>query len=308
MYGVFYEEYGTPDVLKFGELPEPKIGPDSVLVKLKAAAVNPVDWKIMAGYLDSLFYSYFPIIPGWDLAGIVETVGPAVTDFRPGDKVFGYARLDFLKTGTFAEKISVPSRILSQMPSGISFDQAASVPLAGLTAYQALVHSINVQKNETVFIGGGAGGVGSFAIQIARALGANVIASASKRNHTFIEKMGATPVRYGPELKNDLEALGSLNVDAFFDVYGGEDYLAGLSLLHDFSRVASIAELKAKEVGGNYVFVHPSSQDLDALATLITSGELTPIIAETFSLRDVSKAFELSKTRHAQGKIVIHID
>ncbi|WP_229868307.1 alcohol dehydrogenase catalytic domain-containing protein, partial [Streptomyces chryseus] len=137
MKAIIYRTYGAPDVLEYADVPNPKLGPDAVLVRVRAAAVNPVDWKIQAGYLDSALDAVFPVVPGWDVAGVVEQVGVGVTEFAPGDEVMGYVREDFVSRGTFAEYVAAPVRTLARKPAALTFEQAAGLPLAGLTAYQA---------------------------------------------------------------------------------------------------------------------------------------------------------------------------
>lgn len=307
MKAVYYETYGGTETLRYGTLPEPKLGRDSVMVNIKATSVNPVDWKIMAGYLDGIMYSIFPIIPGWDVAGVVEAVGSAVTEFAQGDEVFGYVRMDFVHGGSFAEKIAAPVRTLALKPSSLSWEQAAAIPLAGLTAYQGLKHALQIHSGDTVLISGGSGGVGTFAIQIAKALGARVIATASPNNHDFLRELGAEPASYGPDSLNELSQVSQGGVDAFFDLYGGDGLNDGLSLLKDKSRIASVADLKAKDTGGKYVFVRPSTNDLKALSNLVENRQLTPIIAEVFELKDAALAFDLSLKGHTRGKIVVQV-
>lgn len=193
MKAITYRTYGGPDVLEYGDVPDPKLGPDTVLIRVKAASVNPVDWKIQAGYLDGVMDTVFPVIPGWDVAGVVEEAGVGVTEFAPGDEVIGYAREDFVSRGTFAEYVAAPVRTLARKPVGLSFEEAAGLPLAGLTAYQALTRALNVGSGDTVLVHAAAGGVGSLAVQIARALGARVIGTASERNHDYLRGLGAEP-------------------------------------------------------------------------------------------------------------------
>lgn len=200
MKAITYQRYGSPDVLEYGDVPEPKLGADAVLVRVRAAAVNPVDWKIQAGYLDSVLDAVFPVIPGWDVAGVVEQVGVGVTEYAPGDEVIGYVREDMVGRGTFAEYVAAPVRTLAHKPAALDFEQAAGLPLAGLTAYQALTGALEIKPGETVLVHAAAGGVGSLAVQIARALGARVIGTASERNHDYLRTLGAEPVSYGEGL------------------------------------------------------------------------------------------------------------
>lgn len=148
MKAIALSEYGGPDVLAPVELADPKVGPDSVLVRAVAAAVNPVDAKIRQGFLDGVFDSYFPLIPGWDVAGIVERIGPAVSEFAVGDEVVAYVRKDHIQYGTYAELVSCPVRTLARRPIAVGYEQSAALPLAGLTAYQILARALHVSSDE----------------------------------------------------------------------------------------------------------------------------------------------------------------
>jgi NADPH:quinone reductase-like Zn-dependent oxidoreductase len=220
---IVMNEYGGPDVLKLtNEAPEPKVGPDFVLVRVKAAGVNPVDWKIREGKLDGLFQTDFPVIPGWDLAGVVERAGPAVSEFSPGDEVIGYVREDHVGRGTYAELVAAPVRTLGRKPGRLSWAEAAGLPLAGLTAYQALTKALGVNEDDTVLIHAASGGVGSFAVQIAVAKGAQVIGTASPDNHDYLRKLGAEPIAYGDGLADRVRRISPGGVSAALDLVGGE--------------------------------------------------------------------------------------
>ena len=179
MRGVAYDGFGGLDVLRLRtDLPEPPVGPDTVLVRVHAAGVNPVDIGIREGNLAGFFPHHFPIIPGWDVAGVVEAAGPAVTAFASGDEVFGYVRRDDVQWGATADLVPVPERCLGPKPASLSFAEAGALPLAGLTAYQALSWVLNLTEGDRVLITRGSGGVGSAAVQIAVALGAEVVTTA----------------------------------------------------------------------------------------------------------------------------------
>src|SRR5699024_4410622 len=218
----------------------PKVGPDAVLVNVRSTSVNPVDWKMMAGYLEPAMDIVFPVIPGWDVAGIVESVGPAVTEFAAGDEVFGYVRKDFVQGGTFAEQVAAPLRTLARKPATASFRESGALPLVGLTAYQALVHALDVRAGDTVLIHGASGGVGSLAVQIAVARGAVHIGTSSQSHHEYVRKLGATPVTYGDGLRDRIEKEAPDGVTAAFDLYGGDAIDVSKQLLSDKRRIASI--------------------------------------------------------------------
>lgn len=207
MKAISYASYGGPEVLELTEMPEPRVGPDSVLVKVRAAAVNPVDWKCREGYLDQILAPVFPVVPGWDVSGVVVRPGAAVPEFAVGDEVIGYVREDFLSRGTFAEYVAAPVRALARKPRNLSFEEAAGLPLAGLTAYQVLYRVLRVKRGDTVLVHAAAGGVGSIAVQLAAHLGARVLGTASERNHDFVRSLGGEPVAYGDGLAERLREL-----------------------------------------------------------------------------------------------------
>ncbi|MFD8702718.1 NADP-dependent oxidoreductase [Kitasatospora sp. NPDC059648] len=307
MKAITYRGYGGPDVLEYGEVPEPKLGPDSVLVRVAAASVNPVDWKIQAGYLDSALDVVFPVIPGWDVAGVVERVGVGVTEFAPGDDVIGYVREDMVRRGTFAEYVAAPVRTLARKPANLDFTQAAGLPLAGLTAYQALTRTLGLKPGETVLVHAAAGGVGSLAVQIAVALGARVIGTAGERNHDYLRTLGAEPVAYGEGLADRVRALAPDGVDAVLDLVGGEALQISPALLSDGGRLASVADGAVLALGGRYVFVRPDVADLTALTDLAESGRLTVEVAATFPLERAADAQRLNAAGHTRGKIVVTV-
>ncbi|MFE2381431.1 NADP-dependent oxidoreductase, partial [Streptomyces misionensis] len=199
MKAIALDTYGSPDDLRLVELPEPKVAPGEVLVRVKAAGVNPVDWKLGAGMLDAVMETRFPLISGWDVAGVVERVGFDATEFAVGDEVYGYIRKDWAQNGAYAELVSAPVRTLAKKPASLSWEEAAGVPLAGLTAYQS-IERLGVDRGDVVLVHAAAGGVGSLGVQIAVARGARVIGTASERNHEFLRSLGAEPVTYGEGL------------------------------------------------------------------------------------------------------------
>jgi len=307
MKAITYRSYGGPEVLEYTDRPEPKLGPDSVLVKVRAASVNPVDWKIQAGYLDGAMDAVFPVIPGWDVAGVVEKAGAAITEFAPGDEVIGYVREDMVGRGTFAEYIAAPIRTLARKPANLSFEEAAGLPLAGLTGYQALTGALDVHAGDTVLVHAAAGGVGSLAVQIARALGARVIGTASERNHDFLRSLGAEPVRYGEGLAERVRELAPNGVDAVLDLIGGDALQVSPGLLAQGGRLASIADGAVLGLGGHYVFVRPDAEDLAALTALAEKGLLRVEIAATFPLERAADAQRLNMDGHTRGKVVVTV-
>ncbi|KOV91195.1 NADP-dependent oxidoreductase [Streptomyces sp. NRRL B-3648] len=308
MKGISYRRYGGPEVLEYGELRDPKVGPDQVLVKVRAAAVNPVDWKCREGYLDPLLDAVFPVVPGWDVSGVVVRPGAAVTEFAAGDEVIGYVREDFLSRGTFAEYVAAPVRTLARKPSGLSFEEAAGLPLAGLTAYQVLVKALEVKQGETVLVHAAAGGVGSLAVQIAVHLGARVIGTAGERNHDHVRALGGEPVAYGDGLAERVRALAPEGVEAVFDTVGGDTLKTSANLLAPEGRLASIADPEVVAYGGRYCFVRPDAEDLRHLAHLADQGVVTVHVQQTFPLARAADAHRLSQEGHTRGKIVVTVD
>ncbi|MFD7201899.1 NADP-dependent oxidoreductase [Streptomyces sp. NPDC059893] len=307
MKAISYSGYGGPEVLEYGEVRDPKVGPDTVLVKVRAAAVNPVDWKAREGYLAPALDAVFPVIPGWDVSGVVVQPGASVTEFATGDEVIGYVREDFLSRGTFAEYVAAPVRTLARKPWNLTYEEAAGLPLAGLTAYQVLTGALAVQEGDVVLVHAAAGGVGSIAVQLGRHLGARVIGTASERNHDFLRELGAEPVTYGEGLAERVRALAPEGVDAVFDTVGGEALKASADLLAPGGRLASIADASVVDLGGRYVFVRPDAADLARLADLAEQDVVTVHVDETFPLERAADAQRLSAEGRTRGKIVVTV-
>ncbi|MFJ6631607.1 NADP-dependent oxidoreductase [Streptomyces sp. NPDC091376] len=308
MKAISYRRYGGPEVLEYGELPEPKVGPDTVLVGVRAAAVNPVDWKCREGYLDPVLDAVFPVVPGWDVAGTVVRTGASVPEFDVGDEVIGYVREDLLCHGTFAEYVAAPVRTLARKPRNLSFEEAAGLPLAGLTAYQVLTQALGVGHGDTLLVHAAAGGVGSIAVQLARHFGARVIGTASEPSHEHLRDLGAEPVTYGEGLAERVRALAPGGVDAIFDSVGGEALSVSAELLADGGRLASIADPAVTALGGRYVFVRPNTADLYRLSELAEEEIISVHVARSFPLERTADAHRLSQEGHTRGKIVVTLD
>ncbi|MFI8401416.1 NADP-dependent oxidoreductase [Streptomyces sp. NPDC085463] len=305
MRAMAYETYGGTEVLRETRLPLPKVAPGEVLVRVRCASVNPVDWKIMAGGLDGLMDVVHPVVPGWDVSGTVERVGIDVPEFAAGDEVMAYARKDYVHGGTFAEYVSVPVRALAAKPASLNWAQAAGLPLAGLTAYQLLTR-LGTGADDTVLVHGAAGGVGSFGVQLARALGARVIGTASPRNHDRLREFGCEPVEYGDGLADRVRALAPDGVTVVADFVGGV-LDTTLAVLADGGRHASVADDTVLGAGGQWIWVRPSGEDLGALGQLVDGGKITVDVAATFPLSELGAAFDLSREGHTPGKIVVEV-
>ncbi|MEV7274585.1 NADP-dependent oxidoreductase [Streptomyces bacillaris] len=308
MKAISYNAYGTADVLEYGERPDPKVGPDSVLVKVRAAAVNPVDWKAREGFLQGGLEAVFPVIPGWDVSGVVVQPGVAVDEFAVGDEVIGYVREDFLSRGTFAEYVAAPVRTLARKPLSLSFEEAAGLPLAGLTAYQVLHRTLKIRDGDTVLVHAAAGGVGSLAVQIARHEGCRVIGTASERNHAYVRGLGGEPVTYGEGLADRLRELVPDGFDAAFDTVGGEALRVSAETLAEGGRLASIADSEVFSYGGRYAFVRPDAADLAQLAELAEQGIVTVHVDRVFPLEQAAEAYRLNQEGRTRGKIVVTVD
>ncbi|WP_448611866.1 NADP-dependent oxidoreductase [Geodermatophilus sp. URMC 60] len=304
MRGVAYDRYGGPEVLTLrDDLPDPPVGPDTVLVRVHAAGVNPVDMAIRQGHLSAFYPHHFPIVPGWDVAGVVEAAGPAVTAFAAGDEVLGYVRRDDVQWGTTAELVPAPQRCLAHKPESLSFAEAAGLPLAGLTAYQALTEALEVGEGDRVLVHRAAGGVGFNAVQIAVALGAHVIGTAGPRNHGFLRDAGAAEVldySAGP-----ISGQLSEPVDAVLDLVGGDTLADAPQQVRDRARIASVVDPVVNEMGGRYVFVRPEHEHLEELGRMADAGQLRVPIARAFPLEQTAEAQDLVAGGHVRGKVVV---
>ncbi|MFE1548485.1 NADP-dependent oxidoreductase [Streptomyces sp. NPDC058718] len=308
MKAISYSRYGGPEVLEYGELPDPKIGPDAVLVEVRAASVNPVDWKAQAGYLDGILDAVFPVVPGWDVSGVVVRPGFSVAEFAVGDEVMGYVREDFLSRGTFAELVAAPVRTLARKPRTLGFEESAALPLVGLTAYQALHHALAVRPGETVLVHAAAGGVGSMAVQIARHMGCQVIGAARDTGQERVAELGAEPVRYDePTFAEQVRALAPQGVDAVLDTLGGPFLRLSAALLAPGGRLVSIADGEVLALGGRYFWVRPDAADLAAVGDLVDEGVLTVRVARTFPLERAAEAQRANAEGGLNGKVVVTV-
>jgi NADPH2:quinone reductase len=310
------DEFGGRDNLREMDLPTPRVGPDVVLIRIRAAGLNPVDWKLREGGLEPAFPHVFPVVPGWDAAGTVERVGPAVTRFQPGDEVFAYCRKHFVGEGTYAEYVAVPDGFVAPMPSSLDFAQAAAFPLTGLTARQALVEAMGLHQSETVLIHAAGGGVGGFAVQIANRLGARAIGTASAEKHAHVRDLGATEtIDYAREdfVAAVREAVPG-GVDVVFDTIGGETLEQSIDALRDGGRIVSIAEPPAGEhysqrgIQAHYMFVRPDGGALEALGAMADDGRLRVHLEQTWPLQEAAAAMERLEGGHVTGKLALTVD
>ncbi|MFF3256114.1 NADP-dependent oxidoreductase [Actinacidiphila glaucinigra] len=306
MKAMVYRSYGGPEVLELAELPQPKAHVDSVVVRVRAAALNPADLAIQAGALDSAVATYFPVVPGWDIAGVVESAGLAAAEFAPGDEVVGYIRSDVQHAhGGLAELVSADVRTLVRKPRGMHFTEAAGLPLAGLTAYQAVVRALGVRPGETLLVHGAAGGVGSLAAQIGRVRGAQVIGTASEGDHDYVRSLGVTPVLYGDGVADRVRALVPAGVDVVLDAVGRGVLANAASAARPRARVASIADIGRPGVVP--VFCRLDGDDLRAVADLADSGCLSVRVGSVFPLERAADAQRAIAAGGTGGKIVVTV-
>ena len=305
-----YDEFGGVEEVKVSEVDLPELKEGEVLVKIKAAGVNPVDAVVMKGQYKDMMPHHLPIIPGWDMAGVVEKRGHAARRFEKGDEVYAYARRPEVKWGTFAEYIIIPESYLSLRPKNVSWEEAGGLPLAGLTAYQSLYSAGDLKENETVLILGASGGVGSFAIQLSKIRGAKVFAVASKKNHSYMQSLGADhTIDYKNEdIGEAVKKIAPEGVDLIFDCTKGESLKQSMKALKDSGKLVSIlsqGEEVDKDIDFQFVFVEPNSKQLDHYRQLVEEDKIKIEVNKTFPLEKTSDALAQIKTLHTTGKIVI---
>lgn len=308
MKAVRIHAYGDAGVLRYEDAPMPDVAPDDVLVRVVAASVNPVDWKIREGFLQQMLPHKFPLTLGWDVSGVVEAVGAKVTRFKPGDAVF--SRPDIARNGTCAEYAAIRESELAHKPQTISHVEAATLPLAGIAAWESIVTTAQVSAGQRVLVHAASGGVGSIAVQLAKARGAYVIATTSEKNRALVQSIGADEViDYRTQKFQDVVR----DVDAVLDTIGGEVQEASWSVLKPGGILVSIIstppEEKAEALGvrSAFLFIQSSAAILAQLAELVERGKLRPLVGAEFALKDIAKAHALSQSRHAAGKIAVYV-
>jgi NADPH:quinone reductase-like Zn-dependent oxidoreductase len=333
MKAVIAEQYGGAEVLELSDdLPMPRVGPNGVLVEMRAASVNPVDWKLRQGLLHAVMPVVFPVIWGCDLSGVVKEVGPSVTLFKPGDEVYGMKDGYVAKTyrGTYAEYVVVPEKSLAAKPKALSHEQAAAVPLTALTAWQAMVNQGRLKPGQRVLIHAGAGGVGIMAIQIAKAFGAYVAATASARNQDLLRELGADlAIDYTREKVGKVRPKFDLVLDAVGESVWAESFRA----LKVGGRLVTLSPPIPEHPGGKLKFfaaagrgvafgvargllggkrlavtrVKPRGGELEKISALIEAGKVRPVVEKIFALEQIAEAHRLSEAGHVRGKLAIRI-
>jgi NADPH:quinone reductase-like Zn-dependent oxidoreductase len=308
MAAVVIREFGGPEVLQVGEVPRPSPGPGEILVRVHAAAINPVDTQARAHGDRSVAHVQLPYVPGFDVSGVVAEVGEGVTRYAPGDEV--YAMLHLRRGGAYAEYAIVLDAEAAPKPARASHADAASLPMVALTSWQALFDTADLQPGETVLIHAGAGGVGSVAVQLAKWRGARVIATASQRNHAFLRSLGADVViDYTTQRFEDV----AREVDVVLDPIGGETQVRSLDTLRDGGRLVGLLGLTRaaqdpdRGIQTTAILVDPDSTQLARIAALVDDGHVRPVVSHVFTLDQAPEAHRQSETRRTRGKIVLEV-
>jgi NADPH:quinone reductase-like Zn-dependent oxidoreductase len=308
MKAIVVHEYGGPEVLKYEEVPRPEPKEDQVLVRVIAAGVNPVDAMIRSGMFAKYEKDLFPMTPGADIAGVVEKVGSKITKFKAGDPVFAYVSLK--GGGGYAEYALATERDMATKPKWLSYVEAAAVPIVALTAWQALIDTAKLRAGQAVLIHGGSGGVGSFAIQIAKARGAKVIATASTANQDLLKELGAdVAIDYTKQKFEDI----AKDVDVVLDSVGKDTLARSYGVVKKGGFIVSIVgrpdpgELEKHGIHGASISVEPNADDLAEIGKLIDEKKIKVIVSQTFPLSDATKAQEQVATGHTRGKIVLKV-
>jgi len=305
MKAAFIEQYGGPEVLKYGDLPDPVAGPGEVVIDVVAASVNGADWKVRVGQYKQ---SKLPFALGRDFSGVISAIGEGVADLKVGDAVFGVC--DAGQKGAYAEKIAVKAAIVAKKPDGLSHVNAAALALTGLTAMSAIEDTLKLQPGETILIHGGAGGVASFAIQLAKHIGAHIITTASAANHEYVRGLGADEIiDYNAR---DFTQIVS-NCDAVFDTVGGDVAQKSFAVLKPGGRAAFIASgAQAPTPNRDDVMslrppVGRARRHLDRIAQLFQAGAIRPPEVKLYRLSEAADAHRLSESRHFKGKLVFQV-
>jgi NADPH:quinone reductase-like Zn-dependent oxidoreductase len=309
MQAIQIQEFGDPQVLQVKEISIPAPGPGELLVRVHAAAVNPVDTSIRAGRAGGLSGASLPYVPGFDVSGTVTAIGSDVVNFKVDDEVF--AMVDLRRGGAYAEYAIVLENEAALKPTRVNHAEAAAIPLVALTAWQALFEVAKLQKGQTILIHAGAGGVGSIAVQLAKWRGAHIVATASDYNHNFLRELGVdVPVDYRTQNFEDFAS----DVDVVLDPIGGDTQVRSLQILKEGGILVSIVGLTSegrnpsRNVRATSILVRPNSVQLSEIGGLIQNGIINPIVSYRFPLEQAPLAHEQSQTRRTRGKIVIEID
>ena len=308
MKAIVIHEYGGPEVLKYEDVPRPEPKADQILIRVIAAGVNPVDGMIRSGMFAKDGNGAFPMVLGGDIAGVVERVGNKITKFKAGDPVFAYVSLD--SGGGYAQYAVVPERDAAPKPKSLTYVEAGAVPIVALTAWQALIDTAKLNAGQTVLIHGGSGGVGSFAIQIAKARGAKVIATASTANQDLLKQLGTdVAVDYTKQKFEDV----AKDVDVVLDSVGKDTLTRSYSVVKKGGIIVSLvarpnqSDLEKHGIRGVALSVEPNSGELAQIGKLIDEKKIRVIVSQTFPLSEAKKAQEQVASGHTRGKIVLKL-
>lgn len=308
MKAIRFHSYGGPEVLVLENVPRPEAAEGELLIKVQAAGVNPVDFKIRAGYGKDWLKHQLPLIPGWDVSGVVAAVGAGDTGFKEGDEVFGM--LDLARDGAYAEYAVARAADMARKPASLSHINAASLPIAALTAWQALFDVARLSAGETVLIHGAAGGVGHFAVQFAKRKGARVIGTASGRNVSFVRELGADQVIDYQASRFEESAS---NIDVVLDTIGGDTQRRSWQVLKKGGILVATLGIENPQamrdygVRGEGMFVHADAGQLSQIAALADARQIRPYISKIMALAEAVKAHEESESGHVRGKLVLQV-
>ncbi len=308
MKAIRIHEFGGPEVLKYEEVPQPQISDDEVLIKVYASSVNPIDWKIREGKSKERFPVNLPLTIGWDVSGVVEKTGCAISRFKKGDEVYG--RPYPIRNGAFAEYVAVKENEISRKPLRVTHEEAAAAPLTCLTAWQGLFDHGQLQKGQKVLIHAASGGVGTFAVQLARWKGAYVIGTASENNIDFVKQLGADEViDYKKEKFEDMVH----EADLVFDTVGGDTQKKSLQVIKNGGRLITTVKpenqeaAKAKNIHIEGYTAQSYTEQLQQIAGLIDEGVIKIFVAASFTLEQAADAERQGEQGHTRGKIVLKV-
>jgi len=303
-----YKSYGEPDVLEVVEVPKPEVKPGQILVDVHAASLNPFDYKVRRGYMKEMIPLTLPVTIGGDFAGVVTQLGEGVSAFAVGDEVFGQAVVVGGGSGTLAEFTAAKVENVAKKPTSVDFIQSAALPLVGASAVQALIEHAKLSSGQKILIHGGAGGIGSIAIQLAKTLGAYVATTASAEHAQFVRELGADEVI---DYKGQDFATMLTDFDVVYDTVGGETYKKSFAVLKKGGIIVTMAAQPDPELDKQYEvttiaqMTRTTTEKLQKVAELVDEGKLHVHVEKVFPLDQAKEAFSYLETEHPQGKIVV---